>query len=174
MAILNLPDEPDSPAGKAIQTALAPSVEQMASKVMPNKFQLVLKSDPYLGDSVHGLVLDLGRKELIFNAVENGRYNWIDWLLEVPEDEVATLFFLDEDNKHRCVLIMEGIYVFEHTCHMSNSENAYGINSPDNLEHKVTVQFTNIERLHPEGQTGKEIKRVAKKSRENVEREREE
>lgn len=169
MAIFNLPDEPDSPAGKAIQTAQAPSAEQMASKVMPNKFQLVFKSDPYLGDSVHGLLLDLGRKELIFNTIENGQYNWIDWLLEVPEDEVVTLFFLDENNKHRCILVMEGLYVFEHTCSMNNSQNAYGIDSPENLEHKVTIQFTNIERLHPEGHKGKSVKRVARKPKDDTE-----
>jgi len=173
MAVFNLPDEPDSPAGKAIQTALAPSAEKLASLVMPNKFQLVFKSDPYLGDSVHGLILDLGRKELIFNTIENGQYNWIDWLLEVPEDEVVTLFFLDEDNKHRCILVMEGLYVFEHTCAMNNTQNAYGIDSTENLEHKVTVQFTNIERLHPEGQ-GKSLKKVVRRPKENVDRQRQE
>lgn len=170
MAIFNLPDEPDSPAGKAIQTAQAPSAEQMALKQMPSKFQVVFKSDPYLGDGVHGILLDMGRKELVFNTTENGRFDWIDWLLEVPEEESITLFFLDEDNKHRCVLVMDGIYVFEHTCSMNNSINAYGIESSENVEHKITIQFTNIERLHPEGHKGKIVKRVVKKPKENIER----
>jgi hypothetical protein len=64
---------------------------------------------------------------------------------------------------------MEGIYVFDHTCNMSNSQNAYGIDSQENLEHKITVQFTNIERLHPEGHKGKSMKRVAKKPKDETE-----
>lgn len=166
MAIFNLPDEPDTPAGKAIQTALSPSKEQLALKMMPNRFQLEFKSNPYLGDSVYGLLLDLGRKELVFNAGENGQFNWIDWLLDVPEDEAVTLFFLDEENKHRCLLIMEGLYMFDHVCSLSK-QNSFGIDSQDSLEHKITVQFTNIERLYPEGQ-GK-TKRV-KAQKEKIER----
>lgn len=164
MAIFNLPDEPDSPAGKAIRTAMSPSAgeqwlsaERMASEQMPNKFELVFKSDPYLGDDVHGLLLDLGRKELIFNATENGQFNWIDWLLEVPEDEVITLFILDENNKNKCMLVMEEIYVFEHTCKMSNLQNA--VDLPDNIEHKITIQFTKIERIHPEEGQGKIVRK---------------
>jgi len=155
MAVLNLPDEPNSPAGKAIQTASAPSAEKLAAKNMPNKFQLVFKSNAYLGDSIHGLLLDLCRKEIVFTATENGEYKWIDWLLNVPEDESVTLFFLDEDKKNRCVLIMEGIYVFEHSCTMKNPSEDFGIEYSENLEHKVVVQFNNIERIYPGGQVNK-------------------
>ena len=167
MAIFNLPDEPDTPAGKAIQSAQAPTVEQLASKIMPNKFEMVFKSDPYLGDSIKNALLDLGRKELVFTATENGQYDWIDWLLEVPKDETVTLFFLDEENKHRCVLVMEELYVFEHICNIHNTDSLE-FNSPENLEHKITVQFTNIERI--EDKKASLPKKVVKRHhKENVE-----
>lgn len=150
MVILNLPDEPNTPAGKAIKTAMAPSAEQLAAKVIPNKFQLVFNSNPNLGDCVLELWLDLAENELTFIATENGRFEWMDWILKSPKSEVVTLFFLDDNNKHRCVLIMNGVSVFTHTCFMSNEEDLYNV-QVEPLEHKVTMKFTEIERVDPEG-----------------------
>jgi len=139
MVILNLPDEPNSPAGKAIKNASEPLTGK--SPPAPNKFQLAFKSDPYLGDGVYNLTLDLSIKELTFNCTENARYDWINWLLEVPEDESITLFFLDKNNKQKCILVLDDLYVYEHTCEMNNSFR------DDEMEHKVVVQFANVERL---------------------------
>ena len=146
MVILNLPDEPNTPAGKAIQTAMAPSEEQLAAKSITNKFQLVFNSNPDLGDCIQELFLDLKKMELDLTVNENGRFEWIEWILSVPKNEIITLFFLNEDNKHRFTLVMEKIDVTDHTCFMSNSEY-----KSESLEHKLTVQFSKIEKIDPEG-----------------------
>lgn len=169
MTIFNLPDEPDTPAGKAIQNAQTPTAEQLASKIMPNKFKMVFKSAPYLGESIKSALLDLGRKEIVFTATENGQYDWINWLLSVPEDETVTLFFLDEENKHRCILIVEDLYVFEHICNMQTDSTQFEFNSSENLEHKITVQFTNIERINQEDKKVFKKKVVKKHHKENIE-----
>lgn len=140
MVILNLPDEPDSPAGKAIKNASGPLTE--ISTPAPNKFQLAFKSDPYLGDWVYDLTFDLTVKELIFNCVENKRYDWINWILNIPEDESITLYLLDKDNNRKCSLILNDLYIWKHTCTMNDSF------PDDEMEHNVVVNFETIKRIY--------------------------
>lgn len=121
-----------------------------APRAIPNKFMMVFKSDVRLGDTVSSVNLNLATNEVSFVAIETGDYKWTDWLLTVPEDESVTLFLMDDTGKHRCQMVMDDIYLFEHTCSVRNQPSPFGIDSLDNLEHKVTVQFGNIERLHPE------------------------
>lgn len=127
--------------------------QKMPPRAIPNKFMMVFKSDPHLGDTVCGISLNLAINEVIFTVRETGDYKWMDWILKVPQDESVTLFLMDDTGKHRCILVMDDLYVFEHTCPVRNQPSPFGIDSPDNLEHKITVQFTNIERLNQHNQS---------------------
>lgn len=128
----------------------------MPARAIPDKFMMVFKSDPHLGDSVSSVNLNLATNEVTFIATETGDYKWTSWLLEVPKDESVTLFLMDDTGKHRCILVMDDFYLFEHTCPVRNQPSQFGIDSPSNLEHKITVQFANIERLnqHKQSVTG--------------------
>jgi hypothetical protein len=121
--------------------------QRLAPRAVPDKFMAVFKSNPHLGDTVSNINLNLAINEVTFTATETGDYKWTDWLLKVPEDESVTLFLMDDTGKHRCVLVMDGLYLFEHTCPVKNCPSPLGIDSSYNLEHQITVQFTNIERL---------------------------
>ena len=127
--------------------------KQMPARAVPNKFMMVFKSDPHLGDTVSSIQMNLAIREVTFVATETGDYKWMDWLLNVPQDESVTLFLMDDTGKHRCIMVMDDLYVFEHTCPVGNQSSPFGIDSPHNLEHKVTVQFTNIERLNQHNQS---------------------
>jgi len=124
-----------------------------APRAIPDKFMMVFKSDPHLGDTVCSVSLNLAINEVVFTVRETGDYKWMDWILNVPKDESVTLFLMDDTGKHRCILVMDDLYVFEHVCPVRNQPSAFGIESPDNLEHKITVQFTNIERLSQHNQS---------------------
>jgi len=117
-------------------------------RAVPDKFMVVFKSDPNLGDTVSNINLNLATNEVTFIATETGDYKWADWLINVPKDESVTLFLMDDTGKHRCILVMDDLYLFEHTCPVKNCPSQFGIDSPNNLEHKITVQFANIERLN--------------------------
>jgi hypothetical protein len=130
--------------------------QKMAPRAVPDKFMMVFKSDPHLGDTVSSIHLNLATNEVTFIATETGDYKWTDWLINVPKEESVTLFLMDDTGKHRCILVMDDLYLFEHTCPVKNQPNAFGIDSPNNLEHSITVQFANIERLnqHQQSVTG--------------------
>lgn len=137
--------------------AIKPTIAKYAR---PDKFRIVFKSDLYLADTITSLNLNLANHEIIFTATETADYKWTSWLIDVPKEETVTLFLLDSDDKTRCILVMENAYVFEHQCQLKNFVNAFGIESPNQLEHKVTIQFTQIERLK---QTKKGVLSVANK-----------
>lgn len=122
--------------------------QRMAPRAIPDNFMAVFKSDPHLGDTISNIKLNLAISEVTFTATETADYKWTDWLIKVPQDESVTLFLMDDTGKHRCILVMDDLYVFEHICSLTNSPSPFGIDSPSNLEHKITVQFTNIERLN--------------------------
>ena len=134
MTIFDLPEEPNSPAGQAIQTA--------QNKTTSDKFMMVLKSNVHLGDTISNTKFNLATKEITFTASETGDYLWFDWLLSVPQDESVTLFILDSAGTVRYCMIMEGIYIFDHECLLDE----FNVNQ---VEHTITVQFTNIERINP-------------------------
>lgn len=117
------------------------------ARATPRKFQIVFKSDVTLGDRVSNIKLNLATKEITFTARETSDYKWTSWLVNVPPEESVTLFLMDDEGKSRCMLVMDGAYVFEHTCLLNNYHDAFGIDSPGDLEHKITVTFTSIERM---------------------------
>ena len=127
--------------------------KQLPARAVSDNFMMVFKSDPHLGDTVSSISLNLAINEVIFTVKETGDYKWMDWILKVPPDESVTLFLMDDTGKHRCILVMDDLYVFEHVCPVRNQPSQFGIDSPDNLEHKITVQFTNIERLNQHNQS---------------------
>jgi hypothetical protein len=148
MAVFNLPDEPNSPAGKAIQRANEP--KSLESKAISNKFLIVFKSNGQLSNTVSKIQMDLLKNELTFTATETGEYKWIDWIMHRPNKEIVTLYLMDDEGKQNCKLKIEEIEIKEHECPISNENNIFGLDVPNNLEHKIKIQFNKIERISSE------------------------
>lgn len=116
-------------------------MKEIVFRPMPKKFQLVLKSDPELGDSITSLSLNLAESLVTFSAKETHDFKWMEWLTKLPEEESVTLFFLDENGKHRCVLLLDGPYIQKHACDMGNNDSP-----TSHLTHEITLSFANISR----------------------------
>ena len=119
----------------------------MKKKATPNEFQIIFNSNLTLGKTINNIRLNLASNEIIFVAQETHDYQWMNWLVSVPADEVVTLFFMNEGNPD-CVLLMEGLYVFDHFCILKDETDLLGINPPNVLEHQITIQFKEIERVN--------------------------
>ena len=128
---------------------LDPPAPPSTKTAVDNNFIMVLNSDLHLGDSVEHIKLNLATKEVTFMAKETPDYNWTGWLVNVPENESVTLFMKDNENENQCVLVMDGIYVFEHECTIAKQQQSpFGVDYLPDLKHKITVQFTSVERLN--------------------------
>lgn len=138
MAILHLPHEPNTPAGKVVKSA--------AFQNNNEKFTIVFKSDPYLGDLVNELSLSFAENILKLNVIEND-FKWINWMFQLPEDESITLFLVDPVTKSQCVLVMDGLYLQEHNLSLGNSIS-------EQNEHFLAISFASIEQIGKKGVIG--------------------
>lgn len=116
-------------------------MKEIVFRPIPKKFQLVLKSDPELGDSIQNLSLNLAESFITFVAKETHDFKWMEWLTKLPDEESATLFFLDDNGKYRCILLMDGPYIQKHSCNMGNNDSP-----TTDLKHEITLSFANIVR----------------------------
>lgn len=113
----------------------------------PKKFMLVFKSDPNIGDDIKSVKFDLAANEIKFTTKEEtNTYKWFDWFMKLPDEEAITVFLMDEDNQHRCVMVLSDLYIYEHECTMSE-DMVLGAVQQSEIVHKTTVQFGKIERM---------------------------
>lgn len=103
-------------------------------------FNLILNSDHSLSKTIKKCDLDLASNQITFEAEETENFDWIDWLIELPDKESLSCFLLDSKKKAECYLLLEGLYI---ECH----EVTYGdMNSQET--HKITVSFVSVQRMN--------------------------
>lgn len=108
--------------------------------ILKDRFQIFLKSNHKLTSFVQNAKLDLAFNEIEFEAHETDEFDWINWLLKMPEDESIVVFFVDEYENTQCMLNLGGLYVNRHSFNFSNT-------SHESLFHAIKIQFSKIERI---------------------------
>lgn len=118
--------------------------------MLHKNFQLVFKSNPNLSDSIKTCKLDLANNQISFEAKENENCDWINWLVELPDEESLTCFFLektqDGKEKTKCVLLLEGLYIEYHDYDFSESR------------HMIDLSFVSVTRMHSSGPNGNTVR----------------
>lgn len=116
---------------------------------MKKKYQICFKSNPTLDKTIISVDLSLTSNQLIFQAVETENYDWINWLMVLPENESVTIHLLDKDSKTKCFLLIEGLYIDNHKCSLSvdhQSDSYSAMNKTESL-HEITLTYKDIQRL---------------------------
>ena len=103
-------------------------------------FNLILNSNPSLSKTIKKCDLDLASNQITFEAEETENFDWIDWLIELPEKESLSCFLLGSNKKTECYLLLEGLYIEFH-------EVTYG-NTDSQETHKITVSFVSVQRMN--------------------------
>ena len=152
------PNEGQKPPHKPIEIK-----KIITAKPLTNKFSFVLKSDPYLGDSIQSINVDLCFKEIDFIAAESNDYKWLDWILYLRPDESISLFFLDSQGRNRYMLLLDNISIINHDMLVVNPNHQNNFESTHRIRHKISIQYQNIQKVCLDGSQPVRYKPIKKR-----------